>query len=180
MYWKPVVWSTLTETNVILNPSDSYDRKRDIILARQNNHLERVYQMLRRFSMKTKTHVRGEIGSDPEDPNIHSHVIVSVLDADHDTFLARQHRFQPDFEWNTLCLVWSPDSRFQNKAHRRLISDRFSWDAWEGGHNTYGYTLGKHQNQGTFIVCPKTARCRTQCVYDIQNPSTTGISQNLT
>ena len=180
MYWKPVIWTTLTETSVILNPSDSPDRKRDIIQARQSNHLERVYQMLRRLAMKTKCHIRGEIGSDPDDANIHSHTIISVLDDDHDRYTARQHRFIPQFEWNTLCLVWSPDLRIRGKSHRRLISDRFTWDAWEEGHRTYGYTLEKHQNQGTFIVCPKTGRCRTRCVYSIQNPSTTGISHNLT
>ena len=180
MNWKPITWATLTEKNVVLNPSDSRDRQRDLILHRNEAHLERVFQMLRRLSMKTKSHIRGEIGSDPEDPNIHSHVIISTLEADVQRFQHRQSRFEPRFEWEVLCLVCSPDLRVQGKAHRRLISNRFEWEPWKPGFRTYDYTLEKHQNQGAFIFCPSTSRCRSRCIHGIVNPSTTGPSQNLT
>ena len=104
--------------------------------------LDRVGRFLRDLSFATKSHLACPVGIERGD-NAHAHVIVQVAEDELHRFRKKYGKFSPEKAWP-----------------RRKMAIRM----WEDGHDTYGYTVRKHQS-GWESVCPGQRNCRKVCSH---------------
>ena len=91
------------------------------------------------LSKHVKCHIHWRAGIE-DGKNSHGHFIVSVPVDRKEYFTRRMQTFKAWKSW-----------RFRTLSVKE----------WETGHQTYGYTVGKHDDYGFRVECPRTERkCR--------------------
>ena len=111
--------------------------------------LDQADKFLIRLALKVRCHIHYFLGYD-HDP--HAHVVVAVPRSESKRYDQKIQKFRAWKHW-----------RFKT----------LSFEPWESGHDTYGYTLGKHtpldpKVDGAFVprrICPKYYRAcqRGEC-----------------